>query len=291
MASWQVLDLTNHVGKVKTMRGGLMVREQRIAIEPLSQIIVGAKTSLGAGVLNLCARYQVMVQHVDWRGVPYSITFPFGNNTRVGARHIAQHNMSLPRTKSAWKQIVIGKVLGQSANFTQRGLKEEALFLQNLSNKVLSGDTANIEGQAAAYYWPHFMWKDFKRDIDGEDFHNGALNYGYTILRGYTIKAICSAGLWPTLGLHHKNRANVFALADDLMEPFRPVIDSVVVELDETLGMEDANIRKKLVNVLSKTFNNETGATGITELNSFVQNFAQHIEGNKKLKVPIWQGN
>ena len=99
-----------------------------------------------------------------------------------------------------------------------------------LARKVRWGDPDNMEAQAARRYWSALMGTAFRRDTDG-DGPNALLNYGYTVLRAVLSRAICAAGLHPTLGIFHSNRANAFALADDLMEPYRPLVDRVVLSL------------------------------------------------------------
>jgi CRISP-associated protein Cas1 len=102
--------------------------------------------------------------------------------------------------------------------------------LKTLARNVRSGDVENAEAQAARYYWPLLMGENFRRDLDGSG-SNGLLNYGYAILRSAVARSVCAAGLHPTLGLFHSNRSNAFALVDDLMEPFRPLVDRVVFDL------------------------------------------------------------
>ncbi|MFH0937841.1 MAG: type II CRISPR-associated endonuclease Cas1 [Planctomycetota bacterium] len=101
--------------------------------------------------------------------------------------------------------------------------------LLDLREQVHSGDPQNIEAQAARRYWLALFGENFRRDRDADD-QNRLLNYGYAILRATVARAICAAGLHPSLGLHHHNRYDTFCLASDLMEPFRPLVDNVVVQ-------------------------------------------------------------
>ena len=102
--------------------------------------------------------------------------------------------------------------------------------IEILSKRVKSGDPENMEAQAARVYWRALMGESFRRDKTSGGI-NSALNYGYTVLRAATARAVCGAGLNPSLGLHHRSDVNAFALADDLMEPFRPLVDSLVWKL------------------------------------------------------------
>ncbi len=109
-------------------------------------------------------------------------------------------------------------------------LKEEAGALEHLSRKVRSGDPDNIEAQGVRRYWQALFGPNFRRDraLDGA---NALLNYGYTVLRACVARSIIGSGLHPTIGLHHANRLNAFALADDLIEPFRPLADAAVLQM------------------------------------------------------------
>ena len=100
---------------------------------------------------------------------------------------------------------------------------------------VKSGDTDNLEGRAAAYYWKTIFAQfpvtgDFTRSRDGLP-PNNLLNYGYAILRAVVARALVSSGMLPTFGIHHHNRYNAYCLADDIMEPYRPYIDELVFTL------------------------------------------------------------
>lgn len=154
---------------------------------------------------------------------------------------------------------------------------------------VRSGDSKNAEAQAASAYWRALFDDGFRRDPVFDDITNGALNYGYTILRGAVIREVCAAGLWPTLGVFHRQRDNTFALADDLIEPFRPVVDLFVREQSESLFQIDKETRAGLVGLLSQKFL-EDGTTVNGAVRSFAQSFALYVEGDhEKLEVPKWK--
>lgn len=123
-----------------------------------------------------------------------------------------------------------------------------------LSSKVLSGDTSNMEGVAANFYWKSFFEIDFKRERFG-DYPNNFLNYGYAILRAATARALSGSGLLNTLGIHHKNKYNAFALADDIMEPFRPLVDEAVYTIMQHYEKQELNteIKSILLETLTRT--------------------------------------
>lgn len=123
-----------------------------------------------------------------------------------------------------------GKILNQALVLTSTGHEQGALLLRNYASQVASGDTDNREAVAAKAYWDHLFGTDFIRNPDGDGI-NTFLNYGYAILRGITARAVCSTGLHPSLGIFHRNRQNNYCLVDDLIEPFRPIIDLLVYRM------------------------------------------------------------
>jgi CRISPR-associated protein Cas1 len=134
--------------------------------------------------------------------------------------------MSLPVRKKLWRQVVRAKIRNQGSLLTHIHGFDHGLGA--LAADVLSGDRTNVEATAAVRYWRAlFDDPDFRRDpaIGGR---NALLNYGYAVTRGIVARAICGAGLHPAVGLHHHSRGNPLCLADDLMEPFRPIVDQVV---------------------------------------------------------------
>ncbi len=241
----------------------------------------------------MAAKYDVPILTCDWRGIPIAGTFPWSHNSRVAARHHAQAELSLPRSKNAWMRIVKAKIRGQ-AGVLRVHSPGNADRLDALAGTVRSGDPHNVEAQAARYYWSHlFPAEGFSRTPGLGQGLNGFLDYGYTILRGYTIRAICVAGLWPTLGMWHHQRSNTFGLADDLMEPFRPAVDTLVKELQVTKaedGLLDPDAKHQLVQVTSLSMTRGVGDTVATAISTLVQRFAIYIEGDvQSLEVPIWQ--
>lgn len=153
---------------------------------------------------------------------PRAVIFSLEGHHMQNTRMRAQWNAAQPLIKQAWKQIVIAKIRMQAAALAAIG--QPPAPLEMIARNVQSGDSGNAEAQAARAYWPLMMGKGFRRDADLPDI-NALLNYGYTVLRAATARAVVAAGLHPTIGLFHSNRSNAFALADDLMEPFRPLVD------------------------------------------------------------------
>ena len=147
-----------------------------------------------------------------------------GHHDQAG-RMSEQAAAPLPLKKRLWAQVVSAKIESQGATLESVGAPHEGFAL--LARKVRSGDPDNVEAQAARRYWPLLFGEDFRRERAGGGV-NAMLNYAYTVLRAGTARAIMAAGLHPSFGLAHRQRGNAFALADDLMEPFRPVADLLV---------------------------------------------------------------
>ena len=159
---------------------------------------------------------------------------PNGMFLNLNSHHIQQEifrnqiNASLPLKKILWQQTIVEKIKNQGQMLQKVTGKKN--HFEYLASKVLSGDTSNMEGVAAQQYWKDFFEIDFKRERFG-DYPNNFLNYGYAILRAATARSLSGSGLLCTLGIHHKSKYNAFALADDIMEPFRPLVDQKVIEI------------------------------------------------------------
>jgi len=166
-------------------------------------------------------------------------------------RLAAQVAAPLPLKKSLWKQVVQAKVRNQAGALPEDA--PERGLLRALVARVRSGDPTNVEAHAARVYWPAMFGKDFRRLPDGPP-PNALLNYGYMVLRSCVARAVCGAGLHPSLGLHHHNRCNPFCLADDLLEPLRPLVDVRVRALAQA-GLIEINRESKMqvLSVLTQT--------------------------------------
>lgn len=163
--------------------------------------------------------------------------------------------------KRLWQVLVRSKVAQQGAVLESMGKPDGAFDM--LARKVRAGDPENIEAQAARRYWPLLMGNDFRRDHTAGGV-NAMLNYGYTVLRSGVARAVVSAGLHPSVGLHHANRGNHMCLVDDLMEPFRPLVDYVVARLVAAGESEvTPSVKNRLANVLSLDAATARGTTPV----------------------------
>jgi CRISPR-associated protein Cas1 len=230
----RVVDLSTDGLHVAVQRGFLTVSKEReeigrIALDDIGGVIAHAHGLTWSNtVFTRLSERAVPVVLCAANHAPVACVWPLEGHHRQGARLNAQVDASRPLAKRLWRDVVVAKIRMQGAVLTSIGAEAGALDM--LSRKVRSGDPDNLEAQAARRYWPVLLGPDFRRDQGGEG-ANALLNYGYTILRAIVSRAICAAGLHPSIGLHHANRGNAFALADDLMEPYRPLVDRAVYNL------------------------------------------------------------
>ena len=221
---------------------------------------------------------------------------PNGLFLNLNSHHIQQEvfknqiDASVPLKKQLWQQTIIEKITNQGILLEKiTGNKNAFDFL---ASKVLSGDTTNMEGVAAQQYWKSFFEVDFKRERFG-DYPNNFLNYGYAILRAATARALSGSGLLNTLGIHHKSKYNAFALADDIMEPFRPLIDEKVFEIMQNYDEQELNtkIKSELLQVLTRTvYFKEEKSPLMVALQKTASSLQQCFMGKrKKIKYPqLW---
>lgn len=163
----------------------------------------------------------------DEKHMPMGLMLPMVGHTLQQKHGRSQVEASKPLTKQIWQQTVIAKIINQARVLELIGKESKELTI--LAKNVKSGDSDNVEGQAAKIYWPALMGSNFRRERDGV-FPNALFNYAYSIIRSMVARALVSAGLHPGLGVFHKNQYNPFALADDVMEPYRPIADLWVIK-------------------------------------------------------------
>lgn len=215
-------------------------------------VVAHPQISLTQPVLATLVEHGGMLVTCDERRLPAGMLLPLQTHSTQCQRIALQASSPLPLRKRLWQQIVRAKIIAQ-AELLER-VRSSDCGLKALVTNVRSGDPANVEAQAARRYWSVLFGSNtFRRDPDAKD-QNRLLNYGYAILRAIVARAICAAGLHPSLGLHHHNRYNAFCLADDLMEPFRPFVDSFVAGFVEEHGFEadfDLPARRAMLEVLT----------------------------------------
>lgn len=249
-------------------RGFVVVSESGPGGSELARIPVDDVSAVIANAHGLTYSNNLLVA-LATRGAPFvlcganhnvvGILWSADGNYQQAKRFDAQLAASLPTRKRLWAEIVSSKLAQQAAVLEAAG--QPPTPLNALIGKVRSGDPDNIEAQGARRYWTLLFGPGFRRDQGGGGI-NALLNYGYTVLRATIARAVVAAGLHPTLGLHHSNEANPMRLVDDLMEPFRPVIDLCVWQLAQR-GEDQVNpeTKRRLVSTLHHDMHTSSGVT------------------------------
>lgn len=208
--------------------------ERTIPIEDIGVIILDHKQiTITHGLLEMLLDNNCAIITCDSSHLPVGLMLPLCGNTTQSERFREQIDASIPLKKQLWQQTIKSKIENQ-AFLLEDTRKVIVNNMRIWANDVKSGDPDNYEARAAVYYWanlfPHIS--DFTRHREGVA-PNALLNYGYAILRAIVAKSLVSSGLLPTLGIHHHNKYNAYCLADDIMEPYRPFVDKLIVELPE----------------------------------------------------------
>ena len=220
-----------------------------VPIEDIGIVMIDNQmVSITIPLLNHLADNNVMVIICNSKGMPSSSLLSFDTNHYQGEILQAQLDTTEPLKKGLWKQIVESKIRNQSMLLNKLGKNGDRL--KPYYNNVKSGDTDNREGIAARIYFQELFGAQFVRERNQEGI-NTLLNYGYTILRAATARAVVGSGLFPGIGLHHHNRSNPFPLVDDIMEPYRPFVDEAVHQLLLNNCLEPTkNVKAKLISTL-----------------------------------------
>lgn len=202
------------------------------------------------GAMDALLQNNCAVITCDEKHMPAGLLLPLEGHTVQSERFRQQIEASLPLKKQLWQQTVQAKIHNQ-ASVLKRMSGAEVRCMIAWANDVKSGDSENLEGRAAAYYWKRLFpeMESFTRDREG-DAPNNLLNYGYAIVRAVVARALVASGLLPTLGIHHHNRYNAYCLADDVMEPYRPYVDELVVEILRTgvdCGVLNTDLKRQLL--------------------------------------------
>lgn len=205
------------------------VVKRTIPIEDIGIVVLdNCQITITHGVIDALLKNSVSLITCSNDCMPLGLLLPLCGNTLQSERFSIQINASLPLKKQLWQQTVQSKISNQASVLSSvRGV--EVRNMQKWATEVKSGDSSNIEARAAVYYWAN-LFNNFKRDREGAP-PNNLLNFGYAILRAIVARGLVVSGLLPTLGIFHHNRYNAYCLADDIMEPYRPYVDKLVVEI------------------------------------------------------------
>ncbi len=252
----RIVDIATDGRHLALYRGFLVVEEDgaevgRVPLDDIHALIIHAHgTTLSANLVAALAERGAPVVHCGSNHAPIAMTLPIAGHHAQNARFRAQWDASLPLRKQVWRKVVAAKITMQGSLLAARGVAEAEAF-PLIARRVKSGDSDNLEAQAARRYWPLLMGPDFRRDRDSPG-ANALLNYGYAVMRATVARAVVAAGLHPTIGIAHASRGNALALADDLIEPFRPLVDALAVAMVAS-GVEtlDPGVKRRFARLVA----------------------------------------
>lgn len=215
---WEPTSVESHTGKIPIEDIGVVVIDNH------------SITTSHALMTALMENNSVII-HCNNKHMPVGLLVAYEANTLFSQVVKAQIEASVPLCKNVWQQIIKAKIINQADNIEWSG--QDARRMRQMASEVLSGDSTNMEGQAASFYFSRLFGAEsrFRRKRQGEP-PNHLLDYGYAILRAITARSITGSGLLGVLGLHHRNKYNPWCLADDIMEAYRPWVDRLVVEVN-----------------------------------------------------------
>ena len=247
----RILDFSEERCQLRTENKQLVVTKEDNSVVkiPFAEIavvlIANSAVTVSQSVLENLAEFGAMLTICNYKYQPVSMMMPYEHSAIVERLRL-QSEVSQPTLKNAWQQIVKRKI--QMQGNTLRYFFNDDAGLCKMTERVKSGDPDNVEAQAAKKYWAAlFPELDFHRTPGGDDPLNSRLNYGYTVLRSMTARAVCATGFHPALGIHHCSQRNAFCLADDLMEPFRPLVDQTVrVQFQFSKKLESQKLTRNL---------------------------------------------
>lgn len=226
-----------------------------VPIEDLGVLVVddGRATYTQAVFIEcLAAGATIIVSGRDH--LPAGMMLPMEGHHVATQRHWAQVEAGAPLRKRLWQALVAAKLRQQGRLLAE--IHGEDWGLNAMAGRVRSGDPDNLEAQGAQRYWPRLFGPDFRRDRTADGI-NSLLNYGYAVVRAACARALVASGLIPSLGVWHRNRSNPFCLADDLLEPWRPVVDWVVHRIvadgKSSLTLDDRAVRAAILAVFNET--------------------------------------
>ena len=235
----RVVDVSS-AAHLSLARGQMSVRrpdgdDALVPVEDIGVLILdNPAITCSQRLLSACAEKGAAVLLCDARHLPAAMLSPTAGHSLHTRILAAQTAASVPAKKRIWREIVREKIRRQ-AEVYGRATGRDPKELARMADKVRSGDPDNVESQAARFYWPALFGAQFRRGAEADGI-NSLLNYGYAILRAATARAVSGAGLHPALGVHHRNQYDPFCLADDLMEPLRPLADWRVWQMVREAG-------------------------------------------------------
>ena len=221
--------------------------QKSVPIEDVGLVVLDhLQITITQGLLEKLLENNCAIITCDKSRMPVGLMLPLSGNTLQSERFREQIEASLPLKKQLWQQTISAKIENQAA-VLKAHQKCETGNMFKWADQVRSGDPENLEARAAAYYWANLLpdIHEFTRKREGIP-PNNLLNYGYAILRAIVARSLVGSGLLPTLGIHHHNRYNAYCLADDIMEPYRPFVDKLVLQIIDSKRYNIEELSKEL---------------------------------------------
>lgn len=265
--------------------------EHTIPLEDINSICIDSlRTNITTYTLNKIVEHDIILYVCDEKHLPKGMLLSVNNYSRKLRNLKRQIEMPKPILKRMWQSIVMQKIENQALVLKELEYYDSYKELKLISNKVLSGDSTNMEAVAAAIYFKTIFGKDFSRK--NADLYNSCLNYGYAIVRGMISRSLVMYGFEPALGIFHHNQLNAFNLADDIIECFRPLVDLYVlknVTIKDELDSDTKRVIYNLINILilidGKSYNIQTAIENV------VKSLATSFENKSNdIKLPVLNG-
>lgn len=256
-----------------------------IPLEDINTILIeDMSIKLSSYFLQAVSRYGIAVYICDEKHMPNTVVLPMLCHSRHFKMLKNQINISKPFQKRLWQQIVIQKILNQAKVLEISGNSEASGQLKKMVKEVQSGDKTHVEAKAAAFYFKKLYGEYFSRGQ--EHIINSALNYGYAIIRGIIARSIICYGFEPSIGLFHHSEQNSYNLADDIIEPFRSLVDIYVYqnydfsEVEKGLSVEMKRGLYNIINYNMKISHEKQSVSNCVE--KVVISFSACLAGNRK---------
>lgn len=266
--------------------------KKSVAIEDIGIILLDhQQITITHACMAALLRNNAVLLTCDASHLPVGMMLPLDGHDTQSERFRYQIDASQPLKKQLWQQTIQAKILNQAAVLAERSVSYDNMLYW--AKSVRSGDPDNYEGRAAAYYWKNVFPKkiDFFRGRAGDP-PNNLLNYGYAILRAIVARGLVSSGLLPTLGIHHRNKYNAYCLADDIMEPYRPYVDQIVlgiIDRGENFLELGTSIKSQLLMVATVDVHFEKGKSPLmVGMQNTTSSLARCYEGTvRKINYPM----
>ncbi len=289
----RILDISARALRLRITHGCLDLLEEGRSVQtpvPLAEVgaivVSNPEATFSRALLAELAEHGVGTVVCNSRSMPVGMLLPLSHHSLQSERMQAQLELGKVKRKQLHAQVVKAKLLAQAALLEDVRGQDHGLGL--LARRVASGDKGNNEARGARIYWRQLFGEPFTRDPE-QGGRNALLNYGYAVLRAMVARAIAGVGLHPGLGLFHHNRYNPFCLADDLMEPYRPLVDRAVAGFSDDECWLGGEAKRRLLEPLVGRYRWQDEERGLLDwLHRLARSMAGVCLGERvNLDIPI----